>query len=85
MEESCLQRLLFNKMLNFPVLSTVFKYDASFWFLKTFLLCFLCLCLCPCSGVAVTELGPLAYTHRKPLVCAVADCPSVQTSVVETS
>lgn len=35
MEESCLQRLLFNKMLNFPVLPSVFKYDASFWFLKT--------------------------------------------------
>lgn len=35
MEESCLQRLLFNKMLNFPVLPSGFKYDASFWFLKT--------------------------------------------------
>lgn len=83
MEESCLQRLLFNKMLNFPVLPSGFKYDASFWFLKT--VCFLCLCLCHCSGVAVTELAPLAHTHRKPLVCAVAGCPSVQTSVMETS
>lgn len=60
MEESCLQRLLFNKMLNFLVLSSVFKYDASFWFLKTCFSCVFFVCVCPCSGVAVTELGPLA-------------------------
>lgn len=45
MEESCLHRLLFNKMLNFLVLSSVFKYDASFWFLKTFFYCVFFVCV----------------------------------------